>query len=99
MYPEMAEGHSFSRIASKADIVTCNMEYFYYFRYLRYFRYLDILQISREYFRHNILCGSSFQRKAKRINTFIRRYSCVKGFTTAELNSTQLQISCSVRLL
>ena len=43
MYQEFAEGHSFSRITSKADIVTCNMEYFKYFRYLRYFIYtLDI---------------------------------------------------------
>ena len=73
MYQELAEGHSFSRITSKADIVTCNMEYFKYFRY---FTYLGILQISKEYFRHNILCGSSLQQKAKRINTYIRRYSC-----------------------
>ena len=45
MYQELAEVHSFSRITSKADIVTCNMEYFKYFRCLRYFRYmyLDIL--------------------------------------------------------
>ena len=28
MYQEFTEGQSFSHIANKADIVTCNMEYF-----------------------------------------------------------------------
>jgi len=28
MYQELSEGHSFSHITNKADIVTCNMEYF-----------------------------------------------------------------------
>ena len=27
MYQEFTEGHSFSHITNKADIVTCNMEY------------------------------------------------------------------------
>jgi len=28
MYQEFTEGHSFSHITNKADIVSCNMEYF-----------------------------------------------------------------------
>jgi len=28
VYQELAEGHSFSRITNKADVVICNMEYF-----------------------------------------------------------------------